>query len=288
MSSYFKKFRSIQYDGKLATNLMARLRLTNEADASKLYYTYEVKEFERPDHIAYEYYNDPKLDWLVYLSNKIKDPYFEWLMDTNTFENFIIQKYGSKEYALKKILFWKVNWFNNESFLSLAGYTSLPASLKKYWAPLLSDTKQIIGYNRKELHHAVDTNKIVELTCTISKAFTVSEVIEQYSDASMTTVIAKGQVVSQQIGDATTIVLNNVTGEFVVNPYLQGVLSGVTGNCLAVTTKRNNFTGGEAAYWSPVTAYEYEMDLNESHRSIYLIDKRYVNQIEREYRQLLS
>jgi hypothetical protein len=55
--------------------------------------TYHVQDGERPDAVAYDYYDDFTLDWLVLLTNEIQDPYFEWPLSYEQFNNMILQKY---------------------------------------------------------------------------------------------------------------------------------------------------------------------------------------------------
>jgi len=50
---------------------------------------------EKPDDVAYNYYDSAAYSWLVLISNNILDPYFEWPMDTREFEAYLKKKYGS-------------------------------------------------------------------------------------------------------------------------------------------------------------------------------------------------
>jgi hypothetical protein len=62
-------------------------------------YQYNVQNGERPDIIAYKYYEDANLDWVILLTNNIIDPQFEWPLDDRSFERYIRKKYGSLEAA---------------------------------------------------------------------------------------------------------------------------------------------------------------------------------------------
>lgn len=102
MPGYFstlpKTKYSINRDGKFTDvgNIFIRQKLVElvKQDAS-VYYPYQVKPRERPDIIAYNYYGSVDYTWIVFFSNDIIDPYFEWPLDTNDFNNYIISKYGS-------------------------------------------------------------------------------------------------------------------------------------------------------------------------------------------------
>ena len=107
---FFKPYPTVPYRipnttrNVLATNLTKRFGITNFLNNAKaLYDEYFVQDGERPDVIAYQYYGDQTLDWLVLLVNEIHDPYFEWVLSYEQFHEYIKQKYGSVEYALTNV-----------------------------------------------------------------------------------------------------------------------------------------------------------------------------------------
>jgi hypothetical protein len=58
-----------------------------------LFLPYTVKQNERAEDIAQFYYGSVDYSWLVYMANQIVDPYYEWPMDEETFNNYLIAKY---------------------------------------------------------------------------------------------------------------------------------------------------------------------------------------------------
>ena len=106
MSNMFNRWPTVSYDLKKngkpleLTNITLRFKI-NELlrDKSAIMYQYEVKNGERPDIIAYKYYEDAKLDWVILLTNNIIDPQFEWPLDDRSFDRYIKGKYGSLEVA---------------------------------------------------------------------------------------------------------------------------------------------------------------------------------------------
>ena len=58
---------------------------------------YNVKGDDRPDNVANEIYQDPRLDWVVLLSNNIVNVYNEWPLSQQAFDTYILDKYGSVE-----------------------------------------------------------------------------------------------------------------------------------------------------------------------------------------------
>jgi hypothetical protein len=79
-------------------NLFKRVKLRDEIFENLNFFSlYSIIGDERPDSVADKIYNDPKLDWLILLSNNILNFYNEWLMSNESFDNIMLEKYGSYE-----------------------------------------------------------------------------------------------------------------------------------------------------------------------------------------------
>lgn len=102
MAHMFRNWPTIPYDldkkGKplQLTNVTLRFKINQLlSSALTVIYEYDVVDGERADIIAHKYYEDASLDWLIYLTNNIVDPQFDWPMDDMTFSRYIKSKYGS-------------------------------------------------------------------------------------------------------------------------------------------------------------------------------------------------
>ena len=108
MANYFKNIPKIKYDifgtepntYTDVTNITKRLRFKPKVieDITE-YYTYRVKDGERPDIISYQKYGTVGYAYLLMLINDIQDPLFDWPLSTQQFEQYIANKYGSVESA---------------------------------------------------------------------------------------------------------------------------------------------------------------------------------------------
>jgi len=79
-------------------NLFKRARLRTDIYSNLSYFTkYKIIGNERPDNVAEKVYDDPTLDWVVLLSNNITNIQTEWPLSEYSFNNFLIEKYGSEE-----------------------------------------------------------------------------------------------------------------------------------------------------------------------------------------------
>ena len=122
MSEYFSNFPKILYDidgtsGRdpnysTAVNMLIRQKFRDAIkDDITIYYPYVIpEEVKRPDILSYQIYGDVKFTWTIFLANQIFDPYWQWPMDTRTFENYLIGKYGSVEESKLKVEYYEKIW----------------------------------------------------------------------------------------------------------------------------------------------------------------------------------
>lgn len=105
MAKYFDQFpttpyRIDRYNSPLVyglpTNIMFRMRVfVEKLDQVFHYYEYTVRDGETPEILAEKLYKNPEAHWLILMTNNITDPVFDWVMDYDTFNKYIIGKYGS-------------------------------------------------------------------------------------------------------------------------------------------------------------------------------------------------
>lgn len=63
---------------------------------------YTINEDEKPNQVAEKIYRDPELDWVILTTNNILNVQDEWPIDSKSFLNYLLDKYGSEE-ELQKI-----------------------------------------------------------------------------------------------------------------------------------------------------------------------------------------
>ena len=98
---YFdNNFPVIPYDSvgqgtfKDVTNLLRRVALNAKVKTNTLLYdTYDVKEGETPESVAYNLYGNEEFHWVVMLDNDITDRYHQWPMRYSQFLQYVNDKY---------------------------------------------------------------------------------------------------------------------------------------------------------------------------------------------------
>lgn len=286
MYTLLSQFDIINYNGVPVRNIFTKITFSDLVKKTgAVFYPYTITEGERPDTIAHQYYDDSRYSWLVYMSNAMFDPYYDWPLTTNEFENFINEKYSQRNVAMEKILFWRDNWRSDDTVKTPSGYSALTSTVRKYFSPVTGYNNSVVSYVRASSDRVVDTNKIIQLTVANSSSFSVGDLISQNTSGVLS---GTGEI---KFASNNIVLINNIQGQF---SNTAGNVGGLVKTRTFTTTNVTNsntistpISSDELIYWEPVSAYTYETEVNESKRSIKLIDKAYVDQIERELSELV-
>jgi hypothetical protein len=284
---YFDKFPTTVYANRNAVNILERAVLINQQYANpNLYYQYDVQSGERPDLISSKYYNDPYMSWILYMVNNVVDPYYGWYMDQDTFNAFVSQKYGSYQKAVSKIKFFRNNWYSDVNSISSSTFSSLSADVQAFYQPNYGNNVYgtiPLNYVRRQVDWSITTNQIVGFTVTNGSPFIFDELVNINYNG---TQIGSGQVC---FSNSTYVTLQHITNTAVSTItgtcFLYGTESSTNTTFSAVTALANNIPSTQTEYWSPVTYYNYEQEINESNKSIYILKSEYsvkfANQLKR-------
>ena len=100
--AYFSKFPLMAYDMagnqqyKLLPNILRRVKLRSGIrSGSFLFDNYDVSDGERPEDIAFKYYGDAELHWVILMTNNITDRYYQWPLSQPQFAEHLTDKYGA-------------------------------------------------------------------------------------------------------------------------------------------------------------------------------------------------
>ncbi len=79
-------------------NIFKRAKISDDIFSDLTFFTkYKIVGDDRPDIVANKFYDDPRLDWIVLLSNNIMNVQTEWPMTQSDYYDFLIDKYGDEE-----------------------------------------------------------------------------------------------------------------------------------------------------------------------------------------------
>jgi len=100
--SYFDRFPLMAYDMKgnqqykLLPNILRRVKLRSGLRSSAfLFDKYDVKDGERPEDVAFKYFGDAELHWVILMTNNVTDRYYQWPLSQPQFQEHLTDKYGA-------------------------------------------------------------------------------------------------------------------------------------------------------------------------------------------------
>jgi hypothetical protein len=100
--SYFTYFPTTAYDvrgdkNKLRidriTNVLVRARKKLEITNAGLFEQYFIADGDRADTLAYQFYKDSTLHWLIMYANYMTNPYYDWPLPYFDLQKFVAKKY---------------------------------------------------------------------------------------------------------------------------------------------------------------------------------------------------
>ena len=116
---YFENFPIIEYEGRRVRDISRRSNFVRALSNNPyLYYPYTVGEGERAEDIAQFYYGSVDYVWLVYMANNIIDPYHEWPMDPQTFNDYLVEKYTEESGEVgEDVIDWTRDPLNDDNII---------------------------------------------------------------------------------------------------------------------------------------------------------------------------
>ena len=105
MTKYFSSFPTIKYnlDGvngttNDVTDIFRRVKARSKiADNVTLFDNYDVHEGEKPEDVAYKIYGQAEYFWVVTLVNNIVNRYYDWPLDSFSFQEYVKDKYSNPD-----------------------------------------------------------------------------------------------------------------------------------------------------------------------------------------------
>lgn len=259
--SYFKHFPQTTFDGKSIADITRKAQLSKLVSNSVLdYLTYTVAEGERPEDVAYYYYDDASLAWLVLMSNDIIDPYTQWPKSSVDFDKFIISKYAKQSgYTGQQVLDWTKN-------------TNLAQNIIHYQSSLDPELK---------------INRATYINLGASSIIKANKMIagEEYKVVSFDELLEDG-VPSRIISDDDLFSFANTS--LSIGSIFTAAVNGDTIVDANTVTVVGSSLKNPAREFYPVRIYDYEFELNESRREIQLINKGYLATVRDQLETILK
>ena len=161
MSNYFSKIPDFEYISRLpdakigdyivVKNLFKRGFLREDIFQNlSVFEKYQINGNDRPDNVAFDFYNNSNLDWLVLTCNNILNVQTEWPLRQDDLDRFLLDKYGNYD-----TLFNGVHHYETVEIKDTNKVTILPAGMQV-------DSDFSISYFDQNLGNVVTSSNVKE------------------------------------------------------------------------------------------------------------------------------
>jgi hypothetical protein len=240
-----------------------------------LFHPFVAAAGERPDTLSFHYYKNPEYDWLLFFANEIVDPYYQWYLSDEQFNKVMVDKYESLPRAQLRIRHFETNGRGDSTKLSTSAYNALPPKIKKYWTPQVDEYDRPVAYIRSRDTLMSNTNKHLKIDLSGSTAgFRSDEDVYQIVNNTITA------TATIDVIDSNQLIVKHIRGAFDIAYPIVGGDSNTSAAITNVTTLSKTIPDEEIIYWTPVSYYEYEAQINESNKLLKVMDERYVEMAE--------
>lgn len=168
---YFKNIPNIEYislldNAKISDyiqikNLFKKPVLRQDIFENVQFFTkYKIIGNEQPWNVADKFYQDETLDWIIFLANNIINVYDEWPMSQNSFDNYLLEKYGSYD-KLAEIHHYESPEITNSSGITIIreGTTIPPNFSIEYYDEELKNTVLVADIAIPVSNYEVESKK---------------------------------------------------------------------------------------------------------------------------------
>ena len=102
--AYFDRFPLMTYDMKnnnvykLVPDILRRVKLRASIKSGVfLFDKFDVPMGDKPEDVAFKFYGDAELHWVILMTNDITDRYYQWPMTQPQLEAFLADKYDNPD-----------------------------------------------------------------------------------------------------------------------------------------------------------------------------------------------
>jgi hypothetical protein len=83
---------------KLLPDILRRVKQRNAIKSGQYVFdNYDVRDGEKPEDIAYKWFGDAELHWVILMTNNVTDRYYDWPMNSVQFQAMLEDKYDNPD-----------------------------------------------------------------------------------------------------------------------------------------------------------------------------------------------
>jgi hypothetical protein len=159
----------------LLTNLMARVDIIPSLLKNPLlFYSYDLKDSDRPDILAHKYYDDSDKYWMVLYANEIMDPLYDWPLTSQQFDAYLKNKYSEAAGGDAFVLSYTTSTVQEyRKIITTYDSTSLETTIKTVVVDLTTYNSITAGSTTQtffKIINGISTSTGASVTRTLSKS----------------------------------------------------------------------------------------------------------------------
>ncbi len=83
---------------KLLPDILRRVKQRSAIKSGQFIFdTYDVVDGEKPEDVAYKWFGDAQLHWVILMTNNVIDRYYDWPMNSVQFQTMLEDKYSNPD-----------------------------------------------------------------------------------------------------------------------------------------------------------------------------------------------
>jgi len=102
INMFFSEFPTINYDtnGNGTTSeiqdILIRVIIRDGIrERHSLFEEYDIKDWETPESVSYNYYKSPQYHWVIMMTNKMFDRHYDWPLTERNLQAYVLDKYDN-------------------------------------------------------------------------------------------------------------------------------------------------------------------------------------------------
>ena len=297
---FFSKFPILSYPSNigdekkyvLARNIIRRIAFSEQVkNANGAFIEYNIKDGERPEHIADRVYGNSEDHWILLLANNIIDPYHQWYKSSTALQEYMLKKYSNFSIFFTNTsdsYLYNTNFYS-DCTLTQGDYVSSVLEYHPTLSKIVVNGLFVSGNATVKIASGTDVS--IRIKRVLSSDFAVNRFEHQ---TSVENSLSPKSVIVDPLTKQTTNYNNYnnliVTGSKPPETGIRQntVLSGSVLNFWETYIGRYMGVSGEFVNSYAVTNFAHENLLNESRRKIKVLHPRYVDTVKKEIENLLK
>ena len=285
MSKFFNYYPKIYYTLSnnstsldTITNITSRFAFQESLKKnSSVFYQYIIQDGDKPEILAHKYYGNSEYHWVILLFNNLIDPYFDWPLDSTSFNDWVNAKYS----GVDNIVIENPGSGYSNGFLNIISVDGVGSGANAEYT--VNSTGAIVNVEIKDRGSFYNQSPNIFANTGNNAIFSSNEITSYYGSdwaQNIVNIQAYYKEISRtsSYNNGTTITEKiQITPEEFAN----------TGTSSQDFTTADGLSCVQTISTSYDTFFDYENNLNEAKRTINLLKPEFLQEVLKEFKSII-